>query len=198
MSGQLSLFDRLGALSTYQPRVETDHTRAQAAVAILCARSPDSILLIKRSLRPDDPWSGQMGLPGGRKGAEDPDLLATAIRETREEVGVTLHPRQMVGALDDLAPITVHLPRITVRPFVFLLHQREPLVPNPEVAGSWWVELPELTGPGVFGEYQVQARDLVMTRPGYRLPHGIVWGMTERILTPFLGILGGGREGTVL
>jgi hypothetical protein len=25
-----------------------------------------------------------------------------------------------------------------------------------------------------------------MRFPGYRLPEGIVWGMTERILTPFL------------
>jgi hypothetical protein len=33
-----------------------------------------------------------------------------------------------------------------------------------------------------------------MSRPGYRLAEGIVWGMTERILTPFLELLRAGSS----
>jgi len=158
-------------------------------VALICAREPESLLLIRRAERPGDPWSGQMGLPGGRAAAGDPDLLGTAIRETREEVGIALEPAHLVGRLDDLTPITIHLPRIRVRPWVFTLDRPVDLVPNPEVAGAWWVGLEEFLRPGVFGTWEVTAGGMVMQRPGYRLRQGLVWGMTERILTPFLGAL---------
>ena len=39
---------------------------------------------IKRSKRPGDKHSGQIGLPGGRKDASDKDLWHTAIRECQE------------------------------------------------------------------------------------------------------------------
>jgi 8-oxo-dGTP pyrophosphatase MutT (NUDIX family) len=190
---QLTLFDRLPDLASYNARIESDPSRIPAAVSIICVRKPDAVLLIRRSEREGDPWSGQLGLPGGRKGPVDPDLLTTAVRETREEVGIDLPPALMVGTLDDLVPRTVLLPRIKVRPFVFLLPSRPALFPNIEVASCWWVTTEELLTPGVYGNYEVRAGDLVMSRPGYRLEEGIVWGMTERILTPFFTWL---RSGT--
>src|SRR2546425_6516253 len=60
------------------------------------------ILLGERTKREGDPWSGQVGLPGGRHRAEDPTMLATALRETNEEVGIDLEGR---------AEILGHMPR---------------------------------------------------------------------------------------
>ena len=108
-------------------------------MALAVRPDPDAILIIRRAERLGDPWSGQMGLPGGRASVEDTDLLATAIRETREEVGIELDPMDCIATLDDLVPQTVLLPRIRVRPFVFLLERPRDVVPNEEVAGSWWV-----------------------------------------------------------
>lgn len=187
--GQLKRLDRLVHLTGREPAVDDDPSRSPAAVAVICVRDPEALLLIRRAERQGDPWSGQMGLPGGRAATGDPDLLATAIRETYEEVGIVLEPTALVGRLDDLAPMTVLLPRVKVRPFVFVLDRPAGIVPNPEVAGAWWVELSEFLRPGVFGSYEVSAGGTVMTRPGYALPQGVVWGMTERILTPFFGRL---------
>ena len=187
---ELSLFDRLTDLASYHPKAEADPARIPSAVSIICVRDPDALLLIRRSEREGDPWSGQLGLPGGRKSPQDPDLLTTAIRETQEEVGIELRPSELAGTLDDLVPSTVLLPRIKVRPFVFLLSARPTLFPNIEVASSWWVTLEEMLSPGVYGSYQVRGRDFAMSRPGYRLEEGVVWGMTERILTPFFERLG--------
>jgi 8-oxo-dGTP pyrophosphatase MutT (NUDIX family) len=185
----MNLFDKLNTLSTRSPEQDEDPSRWPAAVALLCARQPDSILIIRRAERLGDPWSGQMGLPGGRASVEDSDLMATAMRETREEVGIHLDPMDCIATLDDLVPQTVLLPRIRVRPFVFLLERHREVVPNEEVAGSWWVPVDALLSDGTYGVYEVQPGNLVMNRPGYRLQDGVVWGMTERILTPFFDLL---------
>ncbi|MEP6687797.1 MAG: NUDIX domain-containing protein, partial [Gemmatimonadales bacterium] len=83
--------------------------------------SPDAVLLIRRADRAGDPWSGHMALPGGRREETDPDLVATAVRETFEEVGLSLAPADLLGSLDDVVPRTPVLPPIAVRPYVFAL-----------------------------------------------------------------------------
>lgn len=121
----------------------------------------------------------------------DADLLETAIRETAEELGIRLDPDQLVGRLDDLTPRPGLLPRVMVRPHVFLLNARTPLRPNQEVAAAHWIELAAFHAPGVYGDWDVPALDRTVRFPGYRLSEGIVWGMTERILTPLLAQLRG-------
>ena len=185
----LALTGRLAQLKqrlANHPETADDPSLMWAAVALLVAADPESILLIRRADRPGDPWSGHMALPGGRREPEDADLLATAIRETSEEVGIDLDREQLLGGLDDVIPRTPVLPPIAVRPFVFLLPRPPSLVLNPEVAATQWVTLEELLQPGGYHlatlEVAGQRRDV----QAYHLADAVVWGMTERILTDFL------------
>lgn len=188
MSRLLHLADRLAAL---EPRTVEDPALRQAAVAIVLAPEPDRLLLIRRAEHPLDPWSGQMGLPGGRREAIDIDLVATALRETREELGLDLSGAPLAGTLDDLAPNTPVLPPIVVRPYVFLLHQApEAFTISGEVQYARWALLEELSRPEIYRPYAFEYRGVRMTRPGYHLGDDVVWGMTERILTPLLRLLG--------
>ena len=188
MSRLTDLAERLSAL---EPRAVEDPARRQAAVAIVLAPDPDRLLLIRRAEHPRDPWSGQMGLPGGRREAIDRDLVATALRETREELGLDLSGAPLAGALDDLAPNTPVLPPIVVRPYVFLLHQApEAFTLSGEVQYARWVELAELSRPEIYRPYAFEHLGVRMSRPGYHLGDDVVWGMTERILTPLLRLLG--------
>ncbi len=173
-------------LAGYRARCADPPGAVWAAVALLVTPDPDAVLLIRRADRRTDPWSGQVGLPGGRRAPGDPDLLATAIRETAEEVGVALAPDDRIGVLDDVAPLTPTLPPVAVRPFVFGLAARTPLRLNAEVASAHWVELDRLRQPHAHGAAPVSIRGEPRLVPAYRHEDLVVWGLTERILSCFL------------
>lgn len=168
-----------------KPREVDDPHRALAAVALVVAPDPDSVLLIRRARRAGDPWSGQMGLPGGRAEPRDDSLLETARRETLEEVGLLL-PAEPLGALDDVAPRTKVLPPIMVRPFVFTLSVRADLELSREVDWAGWIELTRFADPSSYRTTTISHRGGTGSFPGYQLGSDFVWGMTERILTPLL------------
>jgi len=181
------LIERLAAR---MPKEELLLDRPKAAVAVILAPDPDSILLIRRAERQGDRWSGQIAFPGGRWSPGDADLADTARRETREEVGVDLAGVPVTAILDDLAPRTPVLPPILVRPFVFVLTRPVVLLTNPEVDAAWWVELDTLLEPDLLRPMEYERYGTLVRSSGYHLEHGILWGMTERILTPLLDLLG--------
>ena len=174
-----------------RPKTADSPGAAEAAVAVVLAQpsieDAIEILLIRRAVRQGDPWSGQMGLPGGRREAADETLLTTAIRETREETSIDLTAARSLGRLDDLAPMTPVLPPIIVRPFVFGLRDRPPVRANKEVAGYRWVPLEDLRRS--VGTATVHVRGAPRAVDAYRLGPDVVWGMTHRILMPLLDLL---------
>ena len=190
------------ALRGHQPRTVDAPDALPAAVALVLIDGVPppppppppgaglEILLIRRAERAGDPWSGQIAFPGGRYERGDPDLLATAIRETREETGVDLAHAERLGSLDDLYPRTATLPPVVVRPFVFALDRRPPpgLVPSAEVERAFWLPLARLGEPGVRREITLTLRGVERTFPAYLVNDEVIWGMTERILTPFIGL----------
>jgi 8-oxo-dGTP pyrophosphatase MutT (NUDIX family) len=169
---------------------ERDEPYHEAAVALVLKPSepPDDLelLLIRRATRDGDPWSGQIGLPGGRYERQDDSLEHTALRETMEEVGLDLRANGVVlGQLDELRPRTPVLPPIIVRPFVCALREASSLVPSDEVAEYRWVRVGELFHRDARVRTTVRVRDIQMKVEAYQLGDFTVWGMTERILATF-------------
>src|SRR6185503_9814674 len=98
-----------------------DMDARQAAVALILReyKGAAEILMIKRAISPSDHWSGNLALPGGRWQAQDSNLLATAMRETAEEVGVVLSAGgQTLGRLETIKTRNPLVPEIDVTPFV--------------------------------------------------------------------------------
>ncbi len=124
-----------------------------------------------------------MALPGGRRQPGDQDLLQTVLRETQEEVGVSLSRESFAGALEDVVPRTPVLPPIAVRPFVFLPRDRPTVVLNSEVALARWVRLDDLLSPGAHRLIHLDVAGESREVAAYHVSEGLVWGMTERILT---------------
>ena len=174
------------------PPVEVDDAPRARRAAVALVLRPDArddleLLFIKRAEFAGDPWSGQIAFPGGRHEPQDASLRETAIRETREELGLdlALHGR-VLGTLDDLYPRTPVLPPILVRPYVFLAAPVAPLAPSHEVALAFWVPLAALAAPEASVLSTVRPRGAEMLVSS--VVHGghTIWGMTERMLRELL------------
>lgn len=184
-------------VAAYRPRrIEAPHV-ARAAVALALADAPGgvTVLLIERATRDDDPWSGHIALPGGRRDPDDADAVATAVRETREEVGVDLlADGTILGRLDELRATARHRPLdLVIAPIVFALHRPVALSPSPrEVESAVWVPLAHLASPDARGTYTRTVDEVTADFPALRFGTYTVWGLTHSILEGFLQIVGRG------
>jgi 8-oxo-dGTP pyrophosphatase MutT (NUDIX family) len=136
---------------------------------------------MRRAEHPRDPWSGHVSLPGGRREPADSGLLATAIRETREEVGLDLVGAPVLGALEVLRT-PVPLRRMVIAPFVFALeHAFEPVI-SAEVVRTFWLPLERVVAGELDSHVEWNAVGMPPRWPAWRHDGEVVWGLTHRIL----------------
>jgi 8-oxo-dGTP pyrophosphatase MutT (NUDIX family) len=165
-----------------EPEIGSDLPVAAVAVAIDFSNRGGVILLIKRREREDDPWSGQIAFPGGRKSPADRDLLETAIREAMEEVGVQLKDHEFLG---HLPVVTARTRRMRVLPVVFQLKSEILIHPNEEVTETFWLPLSDLENLEI-GNREVRVEGGLLTVPSYEYEGHVIWGLTFRILNLLL------------
>jgi 8-oxo-dGTP pyrophosphatase MutT (NUDIX family) len=155
-----------------------------AAVAIIINPNDQggSVLFIKRTERKGDPWSGQIAFPGGRKSPVDKGLAETAVRETREEVGIELTGHELLG---HLPIVTTRSRRMRVLPFVFQLKSIVNIRVNEEVADAFWVPLGDLEGLEAESR-EVRVDQGTLSADSYVVGGRVIWGLTFRIINLLL------------
>ena len=130
-----------------------------AAVALIW--NNNEFLLIKRADQEGDPWSGQMALPGGHREPGE-SCMDTAIRETKEETGLSISIKKSLGIYYTLNG------HVSVAAFECTSENRE-VSPDNEVAKFFWVSRNSLS----HGEESY-------TYSGY-----VIFGLTYRILKDY-------------
>ena len=176
----------------------------KAAVAAVLRDPPDGaaggggeigaeLLFIRRAEHPRDPWSGQMGLPGGRVDPGDASPFDAAVRETLEEVGLDLaRSARPVGRLSE---VRTHLPLGSVPhsvvPFCFALEGDPVLTLNAEVQEALWVPLAFLANRRNRSSFTWVRRGVPLPMPCFDWHGRVVWGLTLRIVEDLLkGVAG--------
>lgn len=167
---------------------------ARSAVALFLHECPDeglSVLMIRRADREGDPWSGHMAFPGGRKDKADRNTLATALRETEEEVGLRADGlSRLLGRLSDIATHARlrHGPMV-ITPYVFSLPERFPLQPNHEVAETVWVPLAFLADRANREKMRWAPNGVPLELPCYLFGGRRIWGLSLMMLDELLEVL---------
>lgn len=181
--------DVRAALAARAPAQVQDPPSSRAAVALILREGPRGIevLFIRRAEHPQDPWSGQMAFPGGRAEPGDADLRATAIRETREEIGVDLGAAaEPLGGLDEVRAMARMRPmNLTITPFVFRLRETFDPVLSDEVRSVHWLPLGELLGTARRSTMDYAHQGESMQFPCLRVDELVIWGLTYRMFMSF-------------
>lgn len=166
---------------------------ATAAVAIVLREKKQDceLLLIVRAQRPSDPWSGHVAFPGGRSEAQDASPIDTAIRETREELGVDLTARgRLLGTFEGIQAVAEgrHVPLLIV-PCVFELTEEVELLPNGEVATAFFTPLAPLRSGNARSHRELSIRGQPQRVPGFWVREHFMWGLTYRMSCALLARL---------
>ncbi|TLF51934.1 CoA pyrophosphatase [Halomonas urmiana] len=155
----------------------------EAAVLLPIVDRPEPTLLFTRRAGHLATHSGQVAFPGGKREPGDADLLATALRESREEIALPEERVELLGRLSDV--ISLHGLRVT--PWVGVIPPDLPLIPDPgeldaifEVPLTHFLE-DQRTHTDVI---RVDGRDYYV--PSYRADGQVIWGLSAMMLVELL------------
>jgi 8-oxo-dGTP pyrophosphatase MutT (NUDIX family) len=160
---------------------------AVVAAVLRDAPAGAEVLLIRRAEHERDPWSGHMALPGGHGDAADQSLVATAVREVSEEVGLELlEHAELLGRLPE---VVAHPAAFSIFPMVFALEAgREPVANPEEVQEVVWASLEHLLSPGARSSHEALVQAQRHRFPAFDVRGRTVWGLTYRILAELLSL----------
>ncbi|HUF87339.1 MAG TPA: CoA pyrophosphatase [Thermohalobaculum sp.] len=155
---------------------------AQRPAAVLCGlvgRDAGLGVVLTRRTRHLARHAGQIAFPGGRVDRADPTLLAAALREAEEEVGLGPHQVKIIGTLDQYLTST----GFRVTPFVGAIDPDWRAVPDAnEVEEVFEVPLDFLMDPANRHRHKHDRQGT--TRYYYAMPWGrhYIWGATAGML----------------
>jgi 8-oxo-dGTP pyrophosphatase MutT (NUDIX family) len=179
-------------LTLSQPTLLSPDQRTHASVALILRETASDleILFVERAARDGDPWSGDLGFPGGKVEKGDGSARLAAERETSEEIGLDLGDARYLGRLSDI--VGVRLP-IHVSCFVYGIEEAAPLCLSEEIRDTFWVSLADLVDPECRVTATFHLDGEWLKEPAIRLPQldtPLLWGLTHRLVMQFLQILG--------
>jgi 8-oxo-dGTP pyrophosphatase MutT (NUDIX family) len=168
------------------------HRLRRSAVAIVYRRSAEhgcELLFIERARRHGDPWSGDMGFPGGKMQATDVSAWHAAVRETAEETGIDLRAYGLAkGRLQDLLTRRHNQLRpMVVTPYLFELRGDPAVVLNHEVQSVLWVPYAYLCNPANRALTTWHMRWFSLQVPCYYFSGKCIWGLSFQMVQDLLG-----------
>jgi 8-oxo-dGTP pyrophosphatase MutT (NUDIX family) len=167
-------------------RIDVEGTAKAAILVALDERDGELFALFTR--RRDDlrQHAGQISFPGGRLDPADEDLVATALREATEEVGLPPHAVTLLGALE---PLSIPVSGFALYPFVGDIVRPAAWIAAPgEVEEILELSLRELST--THAPRTVLRGEHEIVTPTYTAGEHIIWGATARVLSDLLARIG--------
>jgi 8-oxo-dGTP pyrophosphatase MutT (NUDIX family) len=160
--------------------IAVDTPGAEAAVLVPLFRIDEELHTVFTKRRDDlRRHPGEVSFPGGRRDPGDADLLATALREAHEEVGLPPESVEILGALQPTPTIATGY---AVYPFVGMIAPGFNWTPSEhEVAEVIELSFPTLRAG--YGRRRIVRRGLPIRTDTFLVGDHLIWGATARILS---------------
>jgi len=169
-----------------KPYVPADAASATpAAVLVIIYYHDDSphVFLTRRSSNLKS-HRGEISFPGGRYIESDGTLLATALRETEEEIGISFAPREVAGSM--LAVRTMTSNHFVV-PFITI----QDMLPRHRIAAGEVESVIDAPLIETLKTIEPDTEHYLLAKDAYRFTYdgNVIWGATARILKQLYDLL---------
>lgn len=180
----MSLEKLKSMLSTsINPILETyDNYKPASVLVIIHGLSPKVVMTEKPKHMKFH--AGEISFPGGKIEKNDDDLLDTALRETREEIGLDINRDQVIGQLD---PVITLNSGFAILPFVSVIEKIPSLSSNAEVENIFHIPLDPFLK--TMKDDPDPKHNLIQEMYTFEYHNNIVWGASARVLKQIVDCL---------
>lgn len=163
----------------------TGLTEAAVLIPILCKDGEYHILFTQRSDQVPQ-HKGQISFPGGGRTETDNTLQDTALRESREEIGLEAKDAEILGELDDTPTATSGF---NISPFVAFIPYPYKFTLSPfEISEIFSIPVSALLNKANRKKERYTFRGKVFINNSYEYDGRVIWGATARIVEQLLEI----------
>lgn len=174
---RMLLDDVRSRLSTsINPEVQTNG-RYRLASVLVVIHGTDPLVVMTEKPKNMKFHAGEISFPGGKPESNDSDLLDTALRETNEEIGLSITRDQIIGQLN---PVVTLNSGFMILPFVSIVNKIPTLRANVEVEKIFHMPLESLLSTAKIDPDP--AHNIIQEMYTFEYQNQIVWGASARIL----------------
>ena len=172
------ILDNLRSMLTSEidPVLE-DHGKNKLASILVVIYGKSPIIVMTEKPKHMKFHAGEISFPGGKLDSTDSNLLETALRETREEIGLSLREDQIIGQLD---PVITLNSGFTILPFVSVVDEIPSLSANAEVEKIFHIPLEPFLK--TMANDPDPSHNLIQEMYTFEFQGKIIWGASARVL----------------
>lgn len=166
--------------SSINPEAQNYFQNKQAAVMIIIYGQEPTIIMTERP-KTMNHHAGEISFPGGTWQERDGDLLNTATRETKEELGIEI---PLSNITCQLKPVTTLNSGFTITPFIAILDYMPMIIPNSEIESI--LKIPLFALLESIENDKDQSHQSIQEMYTFKFQDHVIWGASARMLKQIL------------
>lgn len=157
--------------------------QVDAAVLIPVTDTPTPEIILTRRATHMTSHAGEVAFPGGKRDSTDTSIVATALRESQEEIGLAADHVEIIGEMNTF----VSRVGLRVQPFVGMVPGDVPLVANPdEIESIFRVPVEYFLNEKPVYTHKFRFRDQEFTVPSFNYGEYVIWGLTAFMIVDLM------------